>query len=43
MVFIESLILTTESSGYKAPNLKNADRIVQKDTLTTMTHCDPTY
>ena len=28
---------------YKAPNLNSADRIVQKDPLTTMTRCDPTW
>ena len=32
----------SQSENYNAPNLKSADHIVQKDQLTTITHCDPT-
>ena len=38
VLYMRCLILKQQS-----PNLKSADRIVQKDTLTTRTHCDPTY
>ena len=43
ITIVKVLYALSQSENYKALNLKSADRIEQKNQLTTITHCDPTY